>query len=46
MFAWSYCYMKRQDSCLLVINNQTFPNLQLDLGQSCSALALTAACTN
>lgn len=46
MFARSYRYMKRQDFCLLLINNQTFPNLQLELGQSYGALALTVACTN
>jgi len=46
MFVCSYCYMKIQDLCLLVINNQTFSNLQLELGQSYRALALTAVCTN
>lgn len=40
MFACSYCYMKIQDLCLLVINNETFPNLQLELGQSYGAPAL------
>lgn len=46
MLACSYSYMKRQDLCLLVINNQTFPNLQVELGQSHGALALTVVCMN